>query len=595
MAGAAEEMEEYEDLNVIRGLIEQLRHDEASMRQSASKQICRIGRSLGPERCREELVPYLAEGVAELEDDEEVMLSVAETFGSEELWKLVGGTQHLHALLPAMETLASQDDSTVRDKAVESVRSIIEASPSESLQGDVLSIVRQLATSDFAAPKVSAPPLIAALYKRLPAGATGLKSELFKAYSALCSDDSPLVRKAACGALGEVTELLSQAEVMNEIMPLFSRLAQDAQDSVRIVAVQAVSAVAKALSEANVVELVVPVFRALSQDKAWRVRYMVADDFQKMVDVLPPQVVRSEMVPALVRLLKDAEAEVRASASFQISAACRAAAHDQVVAQLLPCVKDLVSDSNMHVRAALATVVLDIAPVIGKEQTISDLLPQFLVLLQDEFHEVRMNIIFNLDKINAVVGVESLSASLLPAIVDLAKDKSWRVRLSTLERMPLLAKQLGVEFFESQLVGLCTGWLSDAVFAVREAAVSNLVELTAQFGAQWATRKLLPPVLELASIQNYLHRNIALQAVGSLVPKLGEEAGRSSVPVLVRLTRDDVPNCRFNAIKAMEAITPSVSKGIVDDQVLPRLREMDRDDEDQDVRFFAGKALSRLG
>jgi len=56
---------------------------------------------LGPERTRNELLPYIMEL---LEDDEEVLMALAETLGN--LLDMVGGAAHAEHLLRVLEKLA---------------------------------------------------------------------------------------------------------------------------------------------------------------------------------------------------------------------------------------------------------------------------------------------------------------------------------------------------------------------------------------------------------------------------------------------------------------------------------------------------------
>jgi len=106
-----------------------------------------------------------------------------------------------------------------------------------------------------------------------------------------------------------------------------------------------------------------------------------------------------------------------------------------------------------------------------------------------------------------------LAQSLLPAIEDLAKDHKWRVRLAIIEHIPILAGQLGTKFFEDKLSNLCMEWLGDQVFSIRQAATANLTKLGTVFGAEWATRHILPRVVNLGTNPSYLFRMTALTAI----------------------------------------------------------------------------------
>lgn len=45
----------------------------------------------------------------------------------------------------------------------------------------------------------------------------------------LCSDDTPMVRRAAASKLGEFAKVLELEHVKSEIIPMFSNLASDEQ------------------------------------------------------------------------------------------------------------------------------------------------------------------------------------------------------------------------------------------------------------------------------------------------------------------------------------------------------------------------------
>lgn len=50
-------------------------------------------------------------------------------------------------------------------------------------------------------------------------------------FRSLCSDDTPMVRRAAASKLGEFAKVLELDSVKSEIVPLFTNLASDEQVS----------------------------------------------------------------------------------------------------------------------------------------------------------------------------------------------------------------------------------------------------------------------------------------------------------------------------------------------------------------------------
>lgn len=72
-----------------------------------------IALALGPERARDELVPFLLDS---LDDEDEVLLALAEEIGN--LGEFVGGPPYAHLLLGPLENLAAAEETLVRDKVM---------------------------------------------------------------------------------------------------------------------------------------------------------------------------------------------------------------------------------------------------------------------------------------------------------------------------------------------------------------------------------------------------------------------------------------------------------------------------------------------
>ncbi|XP_077048518.1 uncharacterized protein LOC129134429 isoform X3 [Agelaius phoeniceus] len=495
-----------DSLYPIAVLIDELRNEDVQLRLNSIKKLSTIALALGVERTRSELLPFLTDTIY---DEDEVLLALAEQLGT--FTALVGGPEFVHCLLPPLESLATVEETVVRDKAVESLRAVSHEHSPPDLEGHFVPLVKRLAGGDWFTSRTSACGLFSVCYPRV---SSPVKAELRQYFRNLCSDDTPMVRRAAASKLGEFAKVLELEHVKSEIIPMFSNLASDEQDSVRLLAVEACVSIAQLLPQEELEGLVMPTLRQAAEDKSWRVRYMVADKFTELQRAVGPEITKTDLVGAFQSLMKDCEAEVRAAASHKVKEFCENLSPDcreaVIMGQILPCIKELVSDANQHVKSALASVIMGLSPILGKDNTVEHLLPLFLAQLKDECPEVRLNIISNLDCVNEVIGIRQLSQSLLPAIVELAEDAKWRVRLAIIEYMPLLAGQLGVEFFDEKLNSLCMAWLVDHVYAIREAATSNLRKLVERFGHTWAQGTIVPKVLAMAADPNYLHRMTTL-------------------------------------------------------------------------------------
>uniref|UniRef100_A0A665UMI1 Serine/threonine-protein phosphatase 2A 65 kDa regulatory subunit A beta isoform n=1 Tax=Echeneis naucrates TaxID=173247 RepID=A0A665UMI1_ECHNA len=588
-----------DSLYPIAVLIDELRNEDVQLRLNSIKKLSTIALALGVERTRTELLPFLTDTIY---DEDEVLLALAEQLGN--FTMLVGGPEYVHCLLPPLESLATVEETVVRDKAVESLRKISQEHSPVDLEVHFEPLVKRLASGDWFTSRTSACGLFSVCYPRV---SSTVKAEIRQHFRTLCSDDTPMVRRAAASKLGEFAKVLELDYVKSDIISLFTALASDEQDSVRLLAVEACVSIATLLPQEDLETLVMPTLRQAAEDKSWRVRYMVADKFSELQKAVGPEITKNDLVPAFQNLLKDCEAEVRAAAANKVKEFCENLPEDNreqiIMTHILPCVKELVSDTNQHVKSALASVIMGLSTILGKDNTIEHLLPLFLAQLKDECPEVRLNIISNLDCVNEVIGIRQLSQSLLPAIVELAEDAKWRVRLAIIEYMPLLAGQLGVEFFDEKLNTLCMAWLIDHVYAIREAATCNLMKLVEKFGAEWAQNTIVPKVLGMANDPNYLHRMTTLFSCSHVyflrvvVHCCGypyrEITTKQMLPVVLKMSNDQVANVRFNVAKSLQKIGPVLDSNALQTEVKPVLEKL-ASDTDMDVKYFAQEAISVL-
>ncbi|KAK0674289.1 armadillo-type protein [Cercophora samala] len=597
-----------DELYPIAVLIDELKHDDVLLRLNAIHRLSTIALALGPERTRDELIPFLDESV---EDEDEVLVALSGELGK--FIDYVGGPEWGHVLLSPLENLAAIEEPVVRDKAVESLNKICVDLDAHQIEEYFIPLVFRLSKADWFTSKVSACGLYASPYAKV---SEDTKLQLRQAFSQLVHDETPMVRRQAATNMAKFVKEIAPPLVISEMISQFQHLVTDDQDSVRLLTVEILVAIAESVPKEQQAShgVLLSSLRSLIEDKSWRVRYMVADRFEKIAKAVDEEVLTRDLVPAFVKLLKDHEAEVRTAIAGQIPGFCTLISRDLVLNEVLETIEGLVNDTSQHVRAALGTQISGLAPILGKEETINHLLPMFIQMLKDEFPEVRLHIISKLELVNKVIGIDRLAESLLPAIIHLAEDKQWRVRLAIIGHMPLLAGQLGVEFFNKELSELCMGWLGDTVFSIREAATHNLKRLTEVFGVKWASDNIIPKVMLMGKHSNYLYRMTTCFAISTLASVVTLDVVAASIlPMLDELTRDPIPNIRFNVAKTYSVIigvlrrlpdqgtiytlekagTPFTAsprgQQLIEERVLPCLEKL-KGDDDVDVRFFAAQA-----
>ncbi|XP_006454350.1 hypothetical protein AGABI2DRAFT_189621 [Agaricus bisporus var. bisporus H97] len=580
-----------EQIAPIAMLMDELRSEDVQLRLNAIHSLPTIALALGADRARDELMSFLQDSI---DDEDEVLLALAEELGKS-FEEYVGGKEYAHVLLGPLENLSAVEETLVRDKAAESITKVAEVLAQSQVEQYYIPLLKRLSGGEWFTSRTSAAALYAPVYSKV---SSGIQDELRKAYAALGADDTPMVRRAAAKSFGPLLKQYSQQHIISEGLQVYRRLQADDQDSVRLLTVEDLIAIAQKLSPTEVKDLLLKQTKQSIGDKSWRVRYMAASHFNELAEAVGTELVREELLGQYIQLLKDNEAEVRTAAATQIPGFSKLLDKEVILARIIPCVRDLSQDTSQHVRAALANQIHGLAPLLNREPTIEHLLPLFLHLLKDDFSEVRLNIISKLETVNNVIGIELLSESLLPAIMELAEDKSWRVRQAIIQYIPLLATQFGKPFFDEELGNLCMSWLGDSVYSIREAAIVNLKKLIEVFGVEWARAAIVPKVVGMGSHPSFLFRMTTVQAITTISPSLTLEILRADIiNPLLELSKDHIPNIRFNVAKCLEVMAASFNstpggRQFVQELILPAL-ERQKDDVDADVRYFASRALQK--
>ncbi|KAK5666179.1 protein phosphatase 2A structural subunit [Batrachochytrium dendrobatidis] len=252
-------------------LIDELKHDDVVLRLNAIRRLSTIALALGPERTRDELIPFLDESV---DDEDEILLALAEELGG--FVDYVGGPHYAHILFTPLENLAAVEETVVREKAIDSAAKIVVTLSQHQIEEFYLPMLKRLSTGDWFTSRTSACGLYASAY---PLVSPTHQDELRTLYSQLCNDDTPMVRRAAATCLAKFTRALSKPHVISSLLPFFNSLAQDEQDSVRLLTVESLISIAEIMQPEECKQHLLTVLRSLCADKSWRVRYMIADKF----------------------------------------------------------------------------------------------------------------------------------------------------------------------------------------------------------------------------------------------------------------------------------------------------------------------------
>eukprot|EP00927_Polykrikos_kofoidii_P078913 TRINITY_DN7570_c0_g1_i1.p1 TRINITY_DN7570_c0_g1~~TRINITY_DN7570_c0_g1_i1.p1 ORF type:complete len:591 (+),score=81.31 TRINITY_DN7570_c0_g1_i1:111-1883(+) len=583
------------EFNYLEFFKEEIRNESAAIKINAVNRLNLIASAMGPAKTVKELIPYVIQVVREepLCNDEEFLFCMAKQLAV--LSDYIDG--HDELLLDPLEHLAAQEETVIRDQAIQSLCTIVDKRPSLVPEYLVPTLLRLATKTDFFTARVSACALFPTSYRH---ASDDQQQSLRRGYSQLCADDTPMVRRAAAHKMRDFVSVCDKADLLNDMIPVYKQLSQeDTQDTIRVACVHTTLVIAQMFNCEENKTHTVSVITAAAEDRSWRVRLTVAKHFDQLCSAFGPEITSTYLMGPFIQLMKDNEQEVRKE-TVRVIEPCLNLPHpftsDQLQQHILPIFSSLGIDSAQPVRAALAQVLGPVAKSLGRDITHRQLLSLISDLMKDEFHDVRLNIVSHAGLICEVLGVDGLVHSLLHTISNLIMDNHWRIRQSLVEQVPKLARLFGVDMFENKLQALFLSSLRDSVHSVRHAAISYLKEIAESFGAVWTIEHLLPKIVEQYSQSaGYANRVTTLH----VLPKVSgvmtsDQIVQHIVPLMIKATKDSVPNVRFCACRTIMWMIEHHNLGAVaiNSYIKPTLVELEHD-QDIDVQYYAQRALEK--
>lgn len=260
---------ENDELYPIAVLIDELKHDDVLLRLNAIHRLSTIALALGPERTREELIPFLDDSV---EDEDEVLTALSEELGN--FVEYVGGPEYAHVLLSPLENLAAIEEPLVREKAVESLNKICDQLSQKQVEEHFVPMTLRLSKADWFTSKISAAGLYSVPYRKV---SPALQQTLRQQFGGLVHDDTPMVRRQSATHLAKFIKEMDSQVIIDEMIPLFQYLASDDQDSVRLLTVDILISIAEEIPKEQQSShgVLLTSLRNLFEDKSWRDRKSV--------------------------------------------------------------------------------------------------------------------------------------------------------------------------------------------------------------------------------------------------------------------------------------------------------------------------------
>lgn len=584
-------------------LANQLISETASERLEAVQNITTIAAYLGPEKTREQLLPFLQN---QYEDDDSVLTELASQLGK--IVDHIGGLKYLaEAVFPILTALMCLKDASVRRQAVWSFQTIIwRAADYPEL---VIEKIQEMAHSTIYDLRISCCDVCGVCLDVGLGKQEEWCEDLIQSYFDLCKDPSGLVRRAAASNLPSIIRVVFREDrrqnpcfPLNKAYQLIDLFCDPyEQEPVRTLMVYALEAICS-VDTTTITETALPFIRKLACDANWRVRCAVAEETPSLLSLTKHIPGCETMLADVVRqLFCDIESNVKSSAFAKLPEFLKKCSDPQESA-IYVCGSLWVLDfeaENLHVKLALAETLRELPAICNQMVTVDCVLPSIIKLLRDPTPEVRLKVLEAVPNLGAVVDIRHMKEMLIPMLKDLfeERDENWNIRMAIINLVPYLAEKLSIDVLQNMsLWSLVVMSLIDKVFIVRQAAGNTMLRLAKRNDAKWMKKYILPELEKLRCSEKYTLRVDAISRVTELLKSLGLHfCGEELIENFVlSMVNDSVPNVRFNVAKALLSLRLQFPEDrLLNGQSVSKcLGELVRDVDD-DVRYYAHAAISR--
>ncbi|XP_036113512.1 serine/threonine-protein phosphatase 2A 65 kDa regulatory subunit A beta isoform isoform X4 [Molossus molossus] len=445
-----------DSLYPIAVLIDELRNEDVQLRLNSIKKLSTIALALGVERTRTELLPFLTDTIY---DEDEVLLALAEQLGN--FTGLVGGPDFAHCLLPPLESLATVEETVVRDKAVESLRQISQEHTPVALEAHFVPLVKRLASGDWFTSRTSACGLFSVCY---PRASNAVKAEIRQHFRSLCSDDTPMnllkdceaeVRAAAAHKVKELCENLPiegrETIIMNQVLPYIKELVSDTNQHVKSALASVIMGLSTILGKENTIEHLLPLFLAQLKDECPEVRLNIISNLDCVNEVIGIRQLSQSLLPAIVELAEDAKWRVRLAIIEYMPLLAGQLGMEFFDEKLNSLCMAWLVDHVYAIREAATNNLMKLVQKFGTEWAQNTIVPKVLVMANDPNYLHRMTTLFCINVLSEACGQEITTKQMLPIVLKMAGDQVANVRFNVAKSLQKIGPILDTDALQEEV------------------------------------------------------------------------------------------------------------------------------------------------
>uniref|UniRef100_A0A4W3HP89 Protein phosphatase 2, regulatory subunit A, beta a n=1 Tax=Callorhinchus milii TaxID=7868 RepID=A0A4W3HP89_CALMI len=443
-----------DSLYPIAVLIDELRNEDVQLRLNSVKKLSTIALALGVERTRSELLPFLTDTIY---DEDEVLLALAEQLGN--FTVLVGGPEFVHCLLPPLESLATVEETVVRDKAVDSLRAISHEHSAVDLEvhfvplGLVMPTLRQAAEDKSWRVRYMVADKFSELQKAV--GPEITKNDLVPAFQNLLKDCEAEVRAAAANKVKDFCENLPadcrESVIMSHILPCVKELVSDANQHVKSALASVIMGLSTILGKDNTIEHLLPLFLAQLKDECPEVRLNIISNLDCVNEVIGIRQLSQSLLPAIVELAEDAKWRVRLAIIEYMPLLAGQLGVEFFDEKLNSLCMTWLVDHVYAIREAATNNLTKLVEKFGKDWAQSTIVPKVLAMANDPNYLHRMTTLFCINVLSEACGQDITAKQMLPTVLQMAGDQVANVRFNVAKSLQKIGPVLDSNTLQTEV------------------------------------------------------------------------------------------------------------------------------------------------
>ena len=535
----------------ITEMITAIRGDNHNAKKYALSNLHTIAKVLGPQRTREELIPYTIEAS---DYDEEEYGKIAEEFGK--MLQMIGGEDEISVLLQPLRFLCENEDNDVRNPAIDSIVSLIKGCSDSAKSKFFSPLIKSMATDSWYALRSSSACIICRSILLFNQPEQAVFSSLLLSLS---SDSIVLVRKTLASqlptfifSLQGTTPSTNQklVETLYQIITVFSK------DEAAAVSIEIPSVLAAISSNYSIFSNSFSYILSTSElllSGPWQTYasfllsipsiYNVFIKFDSGISESQLQQIRAFLKETIQNANLSDQREVKTAAARIIAFIWKSKCLS--LDSFSSFVSTITSDHSEVVRKVGVESLGEMTPEAVPDAPRELLESTFSKLMGDLSLDVKIATLTSIAKTGAIA-----TAKIGRSTSDLIKFTNWRTRKSICAALVLISQRLSAAEFDAGFLPLLSTLLSDEAADVRTEAIKIGKVLADNYGNDWKDTSLLPIIERLAGSKDYLLRQTA--AVSIIKMGFSDQCQK----LLNNLANDPVPNVRLTLARELPKDSP---------------------------------------